>query len=305
MRGKVPARQNWESLRVFVTCAQQLSFTRAASELGLTQAAISQRIKQLEDRLQMQLFVRSPRLALTQGGARLAPALAQAFMSIDRALASAAACRPLSVTATLTMAVMWLIPRLGEFRRRHPDIEVALDVTDELRVLDDQHFDVAIRTLSTRPSDAESALLFPNLLTPMLSPQLLTSLDPITPQTLTRLPLLPDVAWSAWFRAAGVVPPPRIRPIGIALRSQHLAAEAVLKSEGVALLSPRFFRAHLQSGRLVQPFNRTVSANNYYAAWHTELAREPAVDAFRRWLLAETRSESKALVAQRAGAALL
>ena len=299
MNGRIAARQNWESLRVFVTCAQHLSFTRAALELGLSQAAVSQRIKQLEGRLKMQLFLRSPRLALTASGARLVPELARAFASIDRALATATQCRPLAVTATLTMAILWLIPRLGGFRRKHPDIEVTLDVTDELRGLDDDRFDLAIRTLSARPPNLETTFLFPNRLTPMLSPRLLAASQPITPQTLADLPLLPDAAWGSWFRAAGVHPLPKIRPTGMALPSQHLAAEAVLESAGVALLSPRFFRNHLESGRLIQPFTKVVCEKNYYVAWRADRTGEPAIDAFRTWLLAEMRTETKQMFGQR------
>ncbi len=138
-------RQNWESLRVFAACAERGSFTAAAEELGLTQAAVSQRIAQLEERLGTALFVRRPRLKLTKTGARLAPRVALGFTAIERALQELRNPRLLSLTTTATFATLWLLPRLPQFRRHDPGISLALDIADEYRPLDDGRYDVAIR----------------------------------------------------------------------------------------------------------------------------------------------------------------
>lgn len=141
----VGPRQNWESLRVFAACAEHLSFTQAAAELGLTQAAVSQRIGELERRLGLRLFVRRPRLRLTAHGERLAPRLAQGFSAIERALRELRAPRLLSLTTTVSFATLWLLPRLPQLRRHDPDLSLALDVADEFRPLEDGRHDLAIR----------------------------------------------------------------------------------------------------------------------------------------------------------------
>ena len=120
-------RQNWESLRVFAACAERGSFTAAADELGLTQAAVSQRIAQLEERLGVALFVRRPRLRLTKAGARLAPRIALGFTAIERALMELSSPRLLSLTTTVTFATLWLLPRLPQFRRHDPGVTRARD----------------------------------------------------------------------------------------------------------------------------------------------------------------------------------
>jgi len=287
MQVRFGARQNWESLRVFASCARYLSFTRAAEELGLTQAAVSQRIRQLEDRLQQKLFVRMPRLALTPVGARLAPSIANAFAAIDRGLSEAGGERGLCITTTLTIASAWLVPRLGSFIRSHPRFRVALDVTDDVRSLDDPRFDVAIRTGEGRWAGIESELLFPIRLTPTMSPELARRSGAPRAEALKRVPLLPDRAWSDWFRSGGERPPSSFDLPSISVNSQILSAEAAAAGEGVALLSPRFVAHHVAAGRLVQPFKRTIHAGDYFLAWLKERRAEEPVAMLRKWLKAE------------------
>ncbi|MGH8196887.1 MAG: LysR family transcriptional regulator, partial [Steroidobacteraceae bacterium] len=205
-------RQNWESLRVFAACAEYLSFTRAAEELGLTQAAVSQRISQLERRLGTRLFVRRPRLKLTKDGTRLAPRVALGFSSIERALQEMRTPRLLSVTTTVTFATLWLLPRLSQFRRYDPEISLALDIADEYQSLDDGRFDVAVRCGDGPTPGLRSELIFPLELTPYVSRQLVRDGASLTIDALARLPLIPEEAWTRWFRAVGArLPPARAR----------------------------------------------------------------------------------------------
>lgn len=278
-------RQNWESLRVFAACAERGSFTAAAEELGLTQAAVSQRIAQLEARLGVALFVRRPRLRLTKAGTRLAPRVALGFTAIERALQEISTPRLLSLTTTVSFATLWLLPRLPQFRRHDPGISLALDVADEYRPLDDGRFDVAIRHCPKPDADTRSVELFPLELTPYLSCNLLKKGERLTVEALARLPLIPEEAWGEWFRAAGGKAPAPSRRGGLFVRNQHLILEGVLAGEGAGLLTPRFAEGHVASGRLLRPFRETITEGAYFLAWRADRDDDPLIAGFRQWIL--------------------
>jgi LysR family glycine cleavage system transcriptional activator len=289
------SRQNWESLRVFAACAQHLSFTRAADELGLTQAAVSQRISQLERRLGVKLFLRRPRLKLTEDGARLAPRIALGFSAIERALQEIRTPRLLSVTTTVTFATLWLLPRLPLFRRYDPEISLALDIADEYQSLDDGRFDIAVRCGDGPSPGLRSELIFPLDLTPYVSRQLVRDAGTLTVEALARLPLIPEEAWARWFRAVGArQPPARTRRGQLLVRYQHLILEAVLAGEGVGLLTPALVQTHVESGRLLRPFQQTITDGGYYLQWRPDRDGDPLIDTFRRWV-------SETLAAEGAG----
>ena len=277
-------RQNWESLRVFTACAERGSFTAAAEELGLTQAAVSQRIAQLEERLGARLFVRRPRLRLTESGIRLAPRLAQGFVAIERALQELQSPRLLSLTTTVTFATLWLLPRLPQFRRHDAGISLALDIADEYRPLDDGRYDVAIRHCPAPGPEIRAMSLFPLELTPYVSCNLVGKARKLTIEGLVRLPLIPEEAWEDWFRAVGIRPPGPPRRGQLLVRNQHLILEAVLAGEGAGLLTPRFAQAHVASGRLIRPFRESITAGAYFLAWHENRDDDPLVAVFRSWL---------------------
>jgi LysR family transcriptional regulator, glycine cleavage system transcriptional activator len=280
----VASRQNWESLRVFAACAERGSFTAAAEELGLTQAAVSQRIAQLEQRLGTPLFIRRPRLRLTEAGARLAPRLALGFTAIERALQELRSPRLLSLTTTVTFATLWLLPRLPRFREHDPGISLALDIADEFRPLDDGRYDVAIRHCPAPGPDLRAEPLFPLELTPYASCSLLRKGERLTVEQLARMPLIPEEAWDDWFRAAGVRPPAQGRRGQLLVRNQHLILEAVLAGEGVGLLTPRFVQAHVAGGRLQRLFRQTITEGSYFVAWHRDREGDPLIAAFRDWI---------------------
>jgi LysR family glycine cleavage system transcriptional activator len=292
MPSSLGSRQNWESLRVFAACAERGSFTAAAEELGLTQAAVSQRIAQLEDRLGVSLFVRRPKLRLTETGARLAPRVAQGFTSIERALSELRTPRLLSLTTTVTFATLWLLPRLPQFRRHDPAVSLALDIADEYRPLDDGRYDVAIRHCPAPGPDTRAVPLFPLELTPYVSCNLVRKDSKLSVESLARLPLIPEEAWDDWFRAAGVRPPARSRRGQLLVRNQHLILEAVLAGEGAGLLTPRFAEAHVASGRLFRPFQRTITAGSYFLAWHEDRDDDPLIAIFRDWIGATLAAET-------------
>jgi LysR family transcriptional regulator, glycine cleavage system transcriptional activator len=278
------SRQNWESLRVFAACAERGSFTAAADELGLTQAAVSQRIAQLEERLGIRLFVRRPKLRLTEAGVRLAPRIAQGFASIERALRELASPRVLSLTTTVTFATLWLLPRLPQFRRHDPAISLALDIADEYRSLEDGRYDVAIRHCPQPRPGARMESLFPLELTPYVSRVLVPKGERLTVEGLARLPLIPEEAWDDWFRAVGARQPARPRRGQLLVGNQHLILEAVLAGEGAGLLTPRFAEAHVAGGRLLRPFRETITTGDYFLAWQPERDDDPLIVSFRDWI---------------------
>jgi LysR family glycine cleavage system transcriptional activator len=285
------SRENWESLRVFAACAQLGTFTRAARQLGLTQAAVSQRIRQLEVRLGTPLFQRSPQLALTAEGERLMPHILNAFSSLERGLAEVRRERSLVITTTLAMASIWLVPRLWRFNEANPDLTVSLDVTDDLRYSGDARFDVAIRTGDGSWEGMESEELFPVMLTPMIAPRLVRGQAPPPTNLLATVPLLPDAAWARWFHAAHIRRSQGFRYKRIRVTSQVLAAEIASAGECVALLSPHFMASYVHSGRLVAPWKTTVQGGQYFVAWPIARADSSAVIAFRNWLRSEIDSD--------------
>lgn len=278
------SRQNWESLRVFAACAERGSFTAAAEQLGLSQAAVSQRIAQLEDRLDVMLFVRRPKLRLTDAGLRLAPRVAQGFTSIERALRDLSSPRLLSLTTTVTFATLWLLPRLPQFRRHDPAISLALDIADDYRPLDDGRYDVAIRHCPRPKPGTRFETLFPLELTPYVSRGLVPKSGRLTLEGLARLPLIPEEAWDDWFQVVGSRPPARGRRGQLLVGNQHLILEAVLAGEGAGLLTPRFVEAHVAGGRLLRPFRETITAGAYHLAWQEDRDDDPLIASFRDWI---------------------
>jgi LysR family glycine cleavage system transcriptional activator len=283
------------SIRAFEAAARHLSFTKAAAELGMTQAAVSWQIKTLESHLGQKLFLRQPRrLSLTAVGAALAPGVADAFLRLQAAFAAATltatASAVLSISAVPTFANNWLVPRLGRFQVAHPGIAVRLDAldADEVGDFDRRGTDVAIRIGAGSWPGLVAHRLMPVVMTPVCRPDLLAGVE--TPADLMTLPLLqPFEMWQPWLEAAGVAVP-RVRPtIAATFPRQHMAGRAAIAGQGVALLNPDFFDIPLGDGRLVRPFPIVWRdpARDYWLVYPAEAAAEPKIAAFRDWLMAE------------------
>jgi len=281
------------AIRCFEAAARHQSFTRAAAELGMTQAAVSYQIKLLEDRL-APLFLRKARgVELTEAGRRLAPAVTAAFDGLRLAFEDFGqrAEGVLAITAVQTFAANWLVPRLGAFQAAHPDIAVKLDVSGRVVDFAREDFDVGIRHNATNrwPGLVAHPLIALEY-TPMLSPRLLEKSGPIArPQDLLKLPIVEpsDPWWPAWFAAAGVPAPDFSRYPDIRLGTQHLAGNAAVAGQGVAMLTPAFFRDELASGRLVQPFALICREEGDYCLVYPESRRRSRkIKAFRDWIMA-------------------
>src|SRR5215510_9458698 len=164
------------AIRAFEAAARHESFTKAAEELGMTQAAVSYQVKLLEDRLGMPLFLRQPRrVMLSEAGKRLAPAVAEAFQRLNAAYASLRETdgNVLSVSAVNTFCTNWLVPRLGTFQVAHPNIAVRLEASSRLVDFAQDEFDVAIRSGKGEWPGLKAHFLFPVDLTAVCSPDLL------------------------------------------------------------------------------------------------------------------------------------
>lgn len=274
------------ALRAFEVSARHLSFTRAAEELHLTQTAVSQHVRKLEDRLGRRLFRRLPRgLALTDEGQALLPVLSDAFERMGATLASLQTRQRrevLSIGVVGTFAVGWLLPRLRDFQARHPLIELRLFTHNNRVDLAAEGLDAAIRFGDGNWPGCEAVPLMDTPLAPVCAPALAHRIR--TPTDLGRETLLRSYRgdeWPAWFDAAGVRAPLLTGP---QFDSSLLLADAAAQGAGVALLPLRLFSRDLQAGRLVRLFDVEVAVGRY---WFTRLSRRratPALQALRRWL---------------------
>ncbi|HVJ02524.1 MAG TPA: transcriptional regulator GcvA [Sphingomonas sp.] len=281
------------AVRVFEAAARHGNFTRAAEELGMTQAAVSYQIKLLEERLGTPLFRREGRrMVLTDAGTRAAPQVTRAFDAIDAAFAQVRAEdeKLLTVSTSNTFANAWLAWRLGSFQMGHPEMAVRLDATDKLADLSAGEVDCAIRAGRGGWDGTVVDKLIEIDFTPMVSPAFLARHGPLAPVDLLRLPLISphDPWWTHWLREAGVdVPDGPPRP-GVRLDSQAHEGHAAIAGQGVAMLTPFFWRSDLAEGRLVRPFEQISTRG--YAYWFVvpETRRNlPKIKRFREWLLEE------------------
>jgi len=283
------------AIRAFEAAARLGSFTKAAEELGMTQAAVSYQIKILEERFGASLFVRKTReISLTEAGGRLAPRALEAFALLSESWESArnGAAGILSVTTLQTFASNWLAGRLGEFQLMHPRIAVRLDASSRLVDLSREEFDLGIRTGSGNWPGLIVHFLFKADYTPMLSPGLAESVGGIRiPADLYKLPFLGpgDPWWANWFAAAGETFQPERVIQGPTLGVQALESIAAMNGQGVAILSRDLYPVELAQHRLLQPFEAVGSDGDGYWLVYPESRRNaPKVRAFRDWILAKT-----------------
>jgi LysR family glycine cleavage system transcriptional activator len=283
-----------QAVRVFEAVARHLSFTKAAQELGMTQAAASYQIKVLEERIGAPLFLRRPKqIELTEPGQRLAPAVSEAFSILSQAYAAArgGADGLLCVTTVLTFASNWLAQHLGSFQLAHPALAVRLDTSSRLTDFAREDVDLAIRSGAGKWPGLEAHKLLDADFTPMLSPKLAASIGGVKePADLLRLPILDpgDIWWSRWFEAAGVTGHDLAKRPGSSMGAQAYEANAAMAGHGVAILTRALFKNELADGRLIQPFDLVGDDGHaYWLVYPTARRNVPKIRAFRDWILAE------------------
>ncbi|MCB5177403.1 MULTISPECIES: transcriptional regulator GcvA [Microvirga] len=295
------------AIRAFEAAARHQSFTRAAQELGMTQAAVSYQIRMLEDRIGAPLFVRLPRhVELTARGRQLAPAVTEAFEALRVAFAGVenAVQTVLSITTLTTFASNWLVTRLGRFQQLHPNIAVQISASSQIVDFAQNDFDIGIRSGTGDWPGLEAHLLFPNQFTPVCSPDLLRQVELREPADLLKLPILTpsDPWWKDWFTAAGLPDVDLSNRPDNSLGAQQFEGMAAMAGQGVAMINPYFFPNDLAAGRLVQPFDLLVQADrSYWLVYPKARRRSAKILAFRDWVLSEIAGDMEKAGAQMAG----
>lgn len=282
------------ALRTFEAAASHLSFTRAAEELFVTQAAVSHQIKALEDRLGVQLFNRRGRtLTLTEPAQRFLPAVRDSFDRLSAATDNLlqANTGTLNVTTLNSFAAMWLVPRLARFQTRHPDIAVRIHAADQVVDLNRQDYDIAIRYGGGKWPNLSAEKLFNDATYPVCNPAMLEGPHPLrVPEDLRHFTLLHeemiDITWAHWLRAAGVDGIDVSK--GPTFSHANMVIQAAVNGQGIALGRGPLIADELASGRLVRPLQLSLAGSYAHYFVCPEATRaSPKVKAFRDWLFEE------------------
>lgn len=284
---------NLTALRAFEAAARYESFTKAAKELGMTQAAVSQQVKALEIEIGRQVFTRRPQtVTLTPAGRQLSEQITHAFGIIGDAFDDLVRADEavLAVAALPSFAAAWLVPRLGQFQFEHPNIAVRLQGVRGDVDLIEQGFDVGIRPGLGEWPGLKGHELFAMQFAPMCSPSFLEKHGPFhTPAALLSAPLVDRHSrwWRLWLDAAGEassIPQGSTLQLG-AQNLEHIAAS---QGYGIALLTPALFKDELESGRLIQLFETVAhDGRGYWFVYPETRARTPKVHMFRDWICAQ------------------
>ena len=284
-------------MRAFEAAARHLSFTLAAHELHVTQAAVSHQIKSLEDHLGMPVFKRLNRaLVLTSAGQALFPAVSEALdimaSAVDR-LHNQDQSGELTITTMDSFAATWLVPKLGRFRKSNPDIDVRITTTDTSVDFARVNVDMAIRYGAGDWPGLSVERLMTEEVFPVCAPSLLQSGPPLCcPKDLKNHTLLHDdlrVDWRMWLMASGEDNVDAGK--GPGYQHSNLVLLAAEQGDGVALARSVLVQDALAAGRLVKPFDVTMPTEYaYYMVCPHENLDRPKVKAFRQWLIHEARA---------------
>ena len=279
-------------LRAFEVAARHGSFTAAAQELNVTQAAVSRAVRLLEERLGCPLFRRHANgLELTGQGRAFQPGLTDAFNTIARLTDHVAAMRSgsvLTVGVAPAFALHWLIPRLADFNRIHPEVEVRMATGGLMNPLRDDWTCTVRRGLGDWPGYTAEKL-FPATLVPVCTPTVAAGLQ--HPRDLRDATLIVvshlRSQWTLWFEAAGLCAPVQ-SAAEASFESSTMAMQAVLDGVGIAVAQLPYVSDALAAGRLVTPFRIPARGQEaWYLGYRTIRQDDPALLAFRRWLHGE------------------
>ena len=291
------------ALRTLAAAGRHLNFTRAADEVGLTPAAVSYQIKEIEEQLGIALFQRTSRtMRLTEAGRVLVDGAVEALETLGRAAGRARklarGTSQLRVTLDATFASKWLMPRIENFSKAHPEVELRFDISTELRDFDHDDIDIGVRFGSGRYPGLATDRLFENVIVPVCSPALLQSGKPIAEPRDLLAHRLVHIDWSRqgltwpnwrmWMAAAGVED--FDDGICVVFSDSSHVIQAALDGNAVALADFAMVAKDLSQGRLVRPFElgiRIPPEFAYFLAYPRASADDPRIVAFRSWILEE------------------
>jgi LysR family transcriptional regulator, glycine cleavage system transcriptional activator len=288
-------------LRAFEAAARHLSFTQAASELNVTQTAISHQIRRLEEELGIRLFVRKNRaLALTPHARDYLPGVRAAFndlrLATDRLMRKDDD-KVLTVSTLASIAAKWLLPRVSAFQEAHPGLDVRITTSTSLVDFRTGDVDAAIRYGRGHWPGVRADWLMADELFPVCSPALLTGDKPLNcPQDLAHHTLLHtsgayDDDWRLWLTAADLSPDISRLP-GVAFDLIFVTVQAAIDGMGVALGRTTYVQDDIAKGRLVVPFKIALPADaGFYLVSPEGAADPPKLAAFRQWLKASAKTK--------------
>ena len=284
------------NLRVFCVAARHRSFKLAADELYLTPSAVSHQMKELEETLGVDLFVRKSRaLELTAAGATLLAEIEPLLTALDRSLAQVtrrSGRRTLRILLPPFFASELFIPRLTGFCAEHREIDIQIDTRDPRPSLHPPTADVSILLADTEPQGVLASSLFGLSLTAVCAPQHAAQVARLGSALLREMPLIVHkprpYAWASWAEQVGLeAPEPRNV---IELDTMYAVARAAERGVGVALVPSRLCEAWFRSGALVRIFaTELATADTYFLVSRRKDAVRPEIQALAEWALSQFR----------------
>lgn len=285
------------ALTAFEAVARLLSFTRAAEELGVTQAAVSRQIHLLEQELGFRLFIRLHRkIELTRQGRVLASATGQAFQSIADAigeLSRETQGDDLTICASVAFSHFWLLPKISEFSRLHPDINLRVITQDSFPDIESGELDLTIWYGNGMWPGGRSEFLFDDEVFPVCSAEYASSVGPVVRiEDLLQHPLITNDAddpnwtgWREWMAAFAVSIPKRTQGFRCSFYTE--AIYAALNGQGIALGWRRLVGDLLDQNRLVRLTDEAVSTRSaYFVIVPSKARKKAAAETFMEWLKA-------------------
>ena len=286
------------ALRAFEVAARHLSFTKAADELFVTQAAVSHQIKLLEEFLSTKLFLRKNRnLLLTEDGQAYYFDVKDIFQQINDAterLLTRGAKGSITVAMQPSFAAQWLVPRISQFSLAYPDIDVRIKAVDYDEGFLDESIDIAIYYGRGRWSGLHSEQLHKEYLTPVCSPMLFSSSKPLENLTdLSKHSLLHDSSrenWKRWLKKFDITNVNVNQ--GPMFSHSMLVLQAAALGQGIALANTMLAKPEIDSGRLICPFaERVESKDGFYIVSEMAQFEQEKITLFREWLLSQVKEE--------------
>lgn len=283
-------------LHTFESVARHLSFTNAAKELFVTQAAVSHQIKALEDYLGVKLFYREKRkVFLSDEGQKLLPSVVSGLQGIADSLENI---RNYDSEDTIVVGVgssfsaNWLVHRLGAFYQKFPEINLHLKIFNNESDFSSGGTDMAVVWGIGDWQGLMCEKLMVVEFTPVCSPELIKKTHPLkTPEDLIHYPLLDDPdydIWQQWLEEAGI--PERKYKRRTVIRDANVVIHSTLEGHGIALCAVGIVQEYLDSGRLIRPFDHSITGGGfYYLVFPEKALRKPPVRLFKTWLVQEVR----------------